>query len=133
MDMPSAQQAIASNKDAWDQSAGLHKDHGYLEALLTGVGNPDFSCLDPTLTGVAARRRVSPARTWCNWAATTAAKALSLFALGARSVVGVDQSAAFLRQARELADAVALMLLNSSKPISTICRSGYTSASISPW
>ncbi len=52
MDMPSAQQAVASNKDAWDQSASLHKTTDTWNALLNRVGATDFSCLDPTLTGV---------------------------------------------------------------------------------
>ncbi|WP_025854620.1 bifunctional 2-polyprenyl-6-hydroxyphenol methylase/3-demethylubiquinol 3-O-methyltransferase UbiG [Pseudomonas sp. CHM02] len=102
MDMPSAQEAIASNRDAWDQSAGLHKTTDTWNALLNGVGNPDFSCLDPTITrllqdvGVAGKDVV---QLCCN----NGRESLSLFSLGARSVVGVDQSQAFLQQARELA------------------------------
>lgn len=52
MDMPSAQQAIACNKDAWDQSASLHKTTDTWAALLKSVSNPGFSCLDPTITGL---------------------------------------------------------------------------------
>ncbi|UEL25571.1 class I SAM-dependent methyltransferase [Pseudomonas fluorescens] len=103
MDMPSAQQAIASNKDAWDASATLHKDSPQWSALLASIARADFSCLDPTITallqevGVAGRDVV---QLCCN----NGRESLSLFALGARSVVGVDQSRAFLQQARELAD-----------------------------
>lgn len=102
MDMPSAQQAIASNKDAWDESARLHKDTATWRALLDGVANPGFSCLDPTISallrdvGVAGKDVV---QLCCN----NGRESLSLFGLGARSVVGVDQSRAFLLQARELA------------------------------
>ena len=52
MDMPSAQEAITSNKNAWDESAGLHKDTPSWTALLASVAVPDFSCLDPTITSL---------------------------------------------------------------------------------
>ncbi|MGR3885385.1 class I SAM-dependent methyltransferase [Pseudomonas sp. 1152_12] len=103
MDMPSAQQAIASNKDAWDASAKLHKDTATWNALLESVAQPDFSCLDPTITallqdvGVAGKDVI---QLCCN----NGRESLSLFGLGARSVVGVDQSRAFLQQAQELAE-----------------------------
>lgn len=102
MDMPSAQQAIASNKDAWDQSASLHKTTDTWNALLNSVGDPGFSCLDPTLTGLLQDIGVAGkdvVQLCCNNGRET----LSLFGLGARSAVGVDQSRAFLQQARELA------------------------------
>ncbi|WP_242167539.1 MULTISPECIES: class I SAM-dependent methyltransferase [unclassified Pseudomonas] len=103
MDMPSAQQAIASNKDAWDASAKLHKDTANWKALLESVALADFSRLDPTITallqevGVAGKDVV---QLGCN----NGRESLSLFSLGARSVVGVDQSRAFLQQAQELAE-----------------------------
>ena len=103
MDMPSAQQAIASNKDAWDQSASLHKTTETWAALLRSVGNPRFSCLDPTITGLLQDLGVAGkdvVQLCCN----NGRESLSLYGLGARSVVGVDQSRAFLQQARELAD-----------------------------
>lgn len=103
MDMPSAQEAITSNKNAWDESAGLHKDTPTWTALLASVAAPDFSCLDPTITtllqevGVMGKDVV---QLCCN----NGRESLSLYGLGARSVVGVDQSRAFLEQARELAE-----------------------------
>ncbi|QOQ77151.1 class I SAM-dependent methyltransferase [Pseudomonas poae] len=103
MDMPSAQQAIASNKHAWDASAELHKDTANWKALLKSVALADFSRLDPTITallqevGVAGKDVV---QLGCN----NGRESLSLFSLGARSVVGVDQSRAFLQQAQELAE-----------------------------
>ena len=102
MDMPSAQQAIASNKDAWDQSANLHKTTDTWTALLNSVGDADFSCLDPTLTGLLQDVGVAGkdiVQLCCN----NGRESLSLFGLGAGSVVGVDQSQAFLQQAHELA------------------------------
>lgn len=102
MDMPSAQQAITSNKHAWDESARLHKDTDNWKALLGAVADPGFSRLDSTITtllqnvGVAGKDVV---QLCCN----NGRECLSMFSLGARSVVGVDQSSAFLQQARELA------------------------------
>lgn len=102
MDMPSAQEAIASNKNAWDESARLHKDTATWTALLASVAKPDFSCLDPTITGLLQTLGVAGkdvVQLCCN----NGRESLSLYGLGARSVVGVDQSRAFLEQARELA------------------------------
>ena len=103
MDMPSAQQAITSNKDAWDQSASLHKTTDTWAALLQGVAAPGFSCLDATLTGLLHDIGVAGkdvVQLCCNNGRET----LSLLGLGARSAVGVDQSHAFLEQARALAN-----------------------------
>lgn len=103
MDMPSAQQAIACNKDAWDQSADLHRTTDTWSALLRAVANPGFSCLDPTLTGVLQDIGVAGkdvVQLCCN----NGRESLSLLGLGAHSVVGVDQSRAFLQQANELAE-----------------------------
>lgn len=102
MEMPSNQSAIASNRDAWNDSARHHKDNPEWLALLNQVTEADFSCLDDTLrnvleqVGVAGKAVV---QLGCN----NGRESLSLFALGASRVVGVDQSAAFLDQARELA------------------------------
>lgn len=101
MDELSSQQIIASNRDAWNESAKHHKDTAHWHTMLRSVGQADFSCLDATLTaallqvGVAGKDVV---QLGCN----NGRESLSLFALGARSVVGVDQSDAFLGQAREL-------------------------------
>ena len=103
MDMPSAQEAITSNKHAWDQSAQLHKDTDNWKTLLRSVADPGFSRLDPTITGVLQDVGVAGkdvVQLCCN----NGRECLSLFSLGARSVVGVDQSRAFLQQAQELAE-----------------------------
>ncbi|TFY91249.1 class I SAM-dependent methyltransferase [Pseudomonas nabeulensis] len=102
MDLPSAQKAIACNKDAWDQSASLHKATDTWSTLLKSVGDPGFSCLDPTISGVLVEIGVADkdvVQLCCN----NGRESLSLYGLGARSVVGVDQSRAFLQQACELA------------------------------
>lgn len=104
MDMPSAEQAITSNKDAWDASAHLHKGTATWNTLLKSVADAEFSCLDATLTGLLESVGIAGkdvVQLCCN----NGRESLSLFSLGARSVVGVDQSGAFLQQARELAEA----------------------------
>jgi SAM-dependent methyltransferase len=102
MEMPTKQQAIASNRDAWNDSARHHKDSPEWQAHWRAVEHADFSCLDETLTGLLNQVGIDGkdvVQLGCN----NGRESLSLFALGARHVVGVDQSAAFLEQARELA------------------------------
>lgn len=102
MEMPTKEKAIASNRDAWNDSARHHKDTPEWQARLTAVGCSDFCCLDDTLRGLLEQVGVDGkdvVQLGCN----NGRESLSLFALGARSVTGVDQSKAFLDQARELA------------------------------
>lgn len=102
MELPTKEQAIASNREAWNDSARHHKASCEWQALLKDVAHADFSCLDDTLTALLTQTSVDGkevVQLGCN----NGRESLSLFALGARSVVGVDQSEAFLEQARELA------------------------------
>jgi SAM-dependent methyltransferase len=102
MEMPTKEKAIASNRDAWNDSARHHKDTPEWQSRLTAVGCSDFCCLDDTLRGLLEQVGVDGkdvVQLGCN----NGRESLSLFALGARSVTGVDQSEAFLDQARELA------------------------------
>lgn len=102
MEMPTKEQAIASNRDAWNDSARHHKDNPDWPVLLSAVVHEDFSCLDDTLTEVLTEVGVDGkevVQLGCN----NGRESLSLFALGACHVVGVDQSMAFLDQALELA------------------------------
>lgn len=102
MEMPTKETAVASNREAWNDSARHHRDNPEWPILLKAVEHSDFNCIDDTLrnlleqVGVADKDLV---QVGCN----NGRESLSLFALGARSVVGIDQSAAFLEQARELA------------------------------
>lgn len=103
MDRLSDKQAISSNKDAWNESAKHHKGTANWQALLDSVGNAGFSRLDPTLTALLLAVGVKGkdvVQLGCN----NGRESLSLFGLGARTVTGVDQSEAFLQQARELAE-----------------------------
>ncbi|WP_213936620.1 class I SAM-dependent methyltransferase [Pseudomonas sp. dw_612] len=101
MDMPTQQQAVASNREAWNDSAKHHKDGPEWQGVLNAVSQADFCCIDETLRGVLEQVGVEGkdvVQLGCN----NGRESLSLFALGARWVTGVDQSAAFLEQAREL-------------------------------
>lgn len=102
MEMPTKEKAIASNRDAWNDSARHHKDTPEWQARLTAVGDADFCCLDDTLRGLLEHVGVDGkdvVQLGCN----NGRESISLFALGAHRVVGVDQSEAFLDQAQELA------------------------------
>lgn len=102
MDLPTKQQAIASNRDAWNESAQHHRDNPEWRARFIAVAQADFCCIDDTLRGVLEQVGVEGkdvVQLGCN----NGRESISMFALGARSVVGIDQSAAFLEQARELA------------------------------
>jgi SAM-dependent methyltransferase len=101
MEVPNNKNAIESNRQAWNDSARHHQDSPDWQALLNEVTQTDFSCLDDTLrglleqVGIDGKDVVQPG---CN----NGRESLSLFSLGARTVVGVDQSAGFIEQAREL-------------------------------
>lgn len=92
----------ASNRAAWDASAAAHEQGAAWQALIRDVAKPGFCVLDATLTdtltqiGVKGRRTV---QIGCN----NGRELLSLPALGAVPALGLDQSAAFLDQARRLA------------------------------
>lgn len=98
MEVPNPKTAIESNRQAWNDSACHHQDSPDWQALLRDVVQAEFCCLDDTLRGLLDVDGKDVIQLGCN----NGRESLSLFALGARSVVGVDQSAAFLAQAREL-------------------------------
>lgn len=96
-----------ANKAAWNASAHLHGQGASWDALLIAAGQPGFNVLDAYLNatlsdlGVEGQRAV---QIGCN----NARELLSLAALGARPVLGIDQSAAFLAQGAQLAAAARL-------------------------
>lgn len=101
MNTPNHQQIITSNRDAWNESARFHQEAASWTELKKAVATENFSCLDEVLTGLLERVDVKGkdvVQLCCN----NGRECLSLMALGAASVVGVDQSAAFLAQAAEL-------------------------------
>jgi SAM-dependent methyltransferase len=98
---------IDANREAWDQSAPLHRTGPDWAPLLDGFRTPGFSCLDEIatarLTAIGIDGR-AVAQICCN----NGREILSIKNLGAGRCVGFDQSAAFLAQARELAAAGAI-------------------------
>jgi SAM-dependent methyltransferase len=95
-------EAIAANRAAWDHSARHHRGNAEWQRLVAGFADPGFSCFDATATealqaiGVEGKSCV---QIGCN----NGRECLSLKALGAGRVLGIDQSQAFLDQARDLA------------------------------
>ncbi len=93
----------SDNRAAWDASAPLHEAGATWQKLLTEVVKDDFSAFDQTLretldhVGVTGKRVV---QICCN----NGREVLSLSAMGAKRVLGIDQSEAFLEQGRKLAD-----------------------------
>ena len=96
-----------ANRAVWDASAPLHGRGDGWDELLRAAGEPGFSVLDDCLTAtltaldVAGRAAV---QIGCN----NARELLSLASLGAIPALGIDQSAAFLAQATQLARAAGL-------------------------
>jgi ubiquinone/menaquinone biosynthesis C-methylase UbiE len=93
---------VEANREAWNRAAPHHKAHAQYEALAKGFANPGFSCLDEVATALLTEIGVvgrDVAQVCCN----NARELLSVKGLGAARCVGFDISAAFLRQAEELA------------------------------
>ena len=99
----SRDEVVGANRAAWDASAPLHRDSEMFARLRAGFTQPGFSCLDEIATehlhalGVTGK---DVAQLCCN----NGRELLSIKNLGAARCVGFDQSAAFLEQARELAN-----------------------------
>ncbi|WP_371226727.1 class I SAM-dependent methyltransferase [Roseovarius sp. 2305UL8-3] len=92
-----------ANKAAWDASAPAHEAGEDWSALVRDVARPGFSVFDATMTAVLRQIGVEGLRVvqiGCN----NGRELLSLPSLGALPVLGIDQSSAFLDQARRLAD-----------------------------
>ncbi|WP_299563885.1 class I SAM-dependent methyltransferase [uncultured Sulfitobacter sp.] len=93
----------ALNRAAWDASAPLHGTGPAWDALCRGFRDRTFSVFDETMTAALNAAGVQGARVvqiGCNNGRET----LSALALGASEALGIDQSNAFLDQARTLAD-----------------------------
>jgi len=94
---------VLSNRDAWNESAKFHRNSPTWQSLLEAINSPEFSCFDTTITnlletvGVVGKDII---QIGCN----NGRECISLMGMGARSVVGVDQSTEFLNQAKELGD-----------------------------
>tara|TARA_R110002110_G_scaffold92155_20_gene239954 strand:- start:440 stop:1237 length:798 start_codon:yes stop_codon:yes gene_type:complete len=96
-------EVTAKNKAAWDASAALHGTGAYWQELTTGFSDPAYSRFDDTMAEALRSAGIQGARAvqiGCN----NGREVLSACALGAQSCLGIDQSAAFLAQARILRD-----------------------------
>lgn len=93
---------VAANRAAWDASAPHHRDGAAWRRLTAGFADPGFTCLDALETELLTEAGIAGAavaQVGCN----NARELISAGRLGARHLVGFDQSAAFLAQGRELA------------------------------
>ena len=91
-----------ANKASWDASAPHHKDSDSWKILVKQVSKPGFSTFDATMTDLLGNLDLSGksvVQVGCN----NGREVLSLAAFGAESCLGIDQSQAFLAQARDLA------------------------------
>lgn len=93
---------IAGNREAWNHSAEYHRNSGAWQKLLTEVSASGFSCFDPVITQLLNKVGIT-GKAIIQLGCNNGRECLSLMGLGARIAVGVDQSSAFLSQARELA------------------------------
>jgi len=94
----------AANRAAWDASAAAFGATDEWGAMLRAASEPGFSELDSTMTGTLRALNLSGARAvqvGCN----NGRELLSLPSLGIAPALGIDQSAAFLDQARRLSAA----------------------------
>ncbi|WP_153772002.1 class I SAM-dependent methyltransferase [Labrenzia sp. CE80] len=90
-----------ANRKAWDESAPLHKATGDWADLKNAFEAGNHIVFDPTATGVLNDIGIagkSCVQICCN----NGRELLSLKSMGATRCLGIDQSQAFLEQAREL-------------------------------
>ena len=96
-------QITQANRASWDASAAHHRQSVLWRELVQGFARPGFSTFDATMTrllgevGLTGKYLV---QIGCN----NGREVLSAQALGATDCLGIDQSEAFLAQARELAE-----------------------------
>jgi SAM-dependent methyltransferase len=104
MKTPDLKSVTDANRAAWDASADLHAQGTEWAALLSAAAQPGFSafdeCMAQTLQGLALVGK-SAVQIGCN----NGRELLSLARYGAKPALGIDQSAGFLAQAAQLAQA----------------------------
>ena len=97
-------QYTAANRAAWDASAAAFEVKDTWAEMMRAVTRPGFSELDGTMTATLTALNLEGARAvqvGCN----NGRELLSLPSLGITPALGIDQSEAFLAQARRLAKA----------------------------
>jgi SAM-dependent methyltransferase len=109
--------ATEANRNAWNKSALHHRDTEWWHEMVTIIANPEFSSFDPTMTEALKQMKLggkSVVQVGCN----NGREVLSLPAYGAKNALGIDQSAAFIDQARELGEI-------AQKPVTFLCANIY--------
>jgi len=92
----------AANRTSWNASAAHHQESATWRNLTNGFATSGFSTFDPTITALLNSLDLqgkSVVQVGCN----NGREVLSLATFGAVNCLGIDQSDAFLDQARELA------------------------------
>lgn len=102
MSSKSLKTITAANKAAWNASAPLHQRGDEWEQLVRDAAQPGFSVLDAHLTKALSALDLT-GKTAVQIGCNNARELLSLAALGITPALGIDQSGAFLAQARILA------------------------------
>ncbi len=92
-----------ANRAAWDVSAALHEAGPDWSALWDAVTKPGFSSFDETMA-ITLRALDPDAKRVVQIGCNNGRELLSMPSFGAISALGIDQSAAFLDQARRLAE-----------------------------
>jgi SAM-dependent methyltransferase len=109
--------ATEANRKAWDQSALHHRNTDWWHEMVTTVASPEFSSFDPTMAEALNRMKLdgkSVVQVGCN----NGREVLSLPAYGIKNALGIDQSTAFIDQARELGEI-------AQKPVTFLCANIY--------
>ncbi|MDA9008881.1 class I SAM-dependent methyltransferase [Alphaproteobacteria bacterium] len=94
-------EVTAANREAWNRSAQFHHENEYWKETVAGLLKGNYSSFDKTLTEVLERvdlKGKAAVQVCCNNGKET----LSLKSFGAERCLGIDQSEAFVAQAREL-------------------------------
>ncbi len=94
-------EVTAANREAWNRSAQYHHGNAFWEETLAELVKGNYSSFDETLTDLLKRvdlREKSAVQVCCNNGKET----ISLKSFGTKHCLGIDQSEAFIEQAREL-------------------------------
>ena len=93
--------ATDANRKVWDISAKHHRSSNLWKETVATIGQPNFSCFDPTMTAALKKMNLSKksaVQIGCN----NGRELLSLHAFGITKSLGIDQSQEFIAQAHEL-------------------------------
>lgn len=92
---------VAKNKEAWDESARLHKSSDRWAELKKGFATDGYVTFDDTARTLLEKINLN-GKTVAQLGCNNGREVLSMLNMGAKSATGFDQSKEFLAQAREL-------------------------------